>query len=264
MAGCVAVGLVVAAALLHSYLGLPRPNAQNLAHALEPPSREHLFGTDNVGRDVFSRTLAAASLDLRVGVALTAMSLVLGVIAGTIAGYAGGFVDATTMRLVDLVVAFPFLVLVLAVTAIFGPGLTGVWVAVPLVGSTLYARLTRAETLVVRERDYIAAARSIGMSQRRIVLRHVLPNVWRPALVYSASDLVGNIVLLSTLSYLGLGVQQPTAEWGGIIAGGQSYLLTAWWISTLPGLVVVFVGIGFVLIGDALSESLATPEGSSA
>jgi peptide/nickel transport system permease protein len=173
---------------------------------------------------------------------------------GALAGFFGGWADAIVMRLADFVLAFPFLVLILAVVAIFGPGLKGLYVGVPLVGWALYARLTRAEMLVVREREYVQAARTLGYSTSRTLFRHALPNVWRPALVFSTADMVLAIWLLATLSYLGLGIQPPTAEWGGIIADGQGVLLNAWWVSTLPGLVVVLVGIGLSLIGDALAE----------
>ena len=254
--GVALLAIVVIACLARPLLGLPDPNQQDLAHALEAPSGAHPFGTDNLGRDVLSRTLAAGLLDLRVAITVTAISVLLGLAFGALSGFFGGRADSVVMRLADFVLAFPFLVLILAVVAIFGPGLKGLYVGVPLVGWALYARLTRAEMLVVREREYVLAARTLGYSTPRVLLRHALPNVWRPALVFSTADVVLTIWLLATLSYLGLGVQPPTAEWGGIIADGQAYLLNAWWISTLPGLVVVVVGIGFSLVGDGLAEIL--------
>jgi peptide/nickel transport system permease protein len=254
--GVVLLTIVVVASLARPLIGLPEPNHQDLAHALEAPSGAHPFGTDNLGRDVLSRTLAAGVLDLRVAITVTAISVLIGLALGAIAGFFGGAADATVMRVADFVLAFPFLVLILAVVAIFGPGLKGLYVGVPLVGWALYARLTRAEMLVVREREYVLAARTLGYSTPRVLLRHALPNVWRPALVFSTADVVLTIWLLATLSYLGLGVQPPTSEWGAIIADGQGYLLNAWWIATLPGLVVVVVGIGFSLVGDAVAEIL--------
>ena len=262
--GVAMVALVALGGILHSHLGLPAPDAQDLNHALEGPSARHLFGTDNVGRDVLSRTLAAALLDLRVAITLTALSLTIGVVVGALAGFAGGRLDALVMRLADVALAFPFLVLVIALTAVFGPGFTGVYVGVALVGWAVYARLTRAEMLSVRERNYVAAARSLGYPRQRILLRHALPNAWRPALVYSASDVVLNIVILATLSYLGLGAQPPTPEWGAIIQSGQAYINTAWWITALPGVVVIVAGLGFSLIGDAVGEGLGTGSRSSA
>jgi peptide/nickel transport system permease protein len=254
--GVAVLCLVLVASVGRPLFGLPGPNEQDLAAALQAPSLGHPFGTDNLGRDVLSRTLAAGLLDLRVAITVTAMSVAIGLALGALAGFFGGSVDAVIMRVADFVLAFPFLVLILAVIAIFGPGLKGLYVGVPLVGWALYARLTRAEMLVVREREYVLAARTLGYSTPRILLRHALPNVWRPALVFSTSDVVLTIWLLATLSYLGLGVQPPTAEWGGIIADGQGDLLNAWWVSTLPGVVVVMVGIGFALLGDAAAEIL--------
>lgn len=254
-----AVGLLLAfllASLLQPLLGLPQPDSQNLADALQAPSAAHLFGTDDLGRDVFSRTLSATKLDLPVALSVTAISMVVGIALGAIAGFFGHAVDAVIMRAADLVLAFPFLVLVLAVAAIFGPGLTGYYIGVPIVGWAVYARLTRAQMLVVREKDYMHAARTLGYSPKRTVLRHAAPNVWRPAVTYSMADAVLNIGLLATLSFLGVGVQPPTSEWGAIIADGQQFLFQAWWISTLTGLALVVVGICLAMTGDAVADLL--------
>jgi peptide/nickel transport system permease protein len=255
-AGIAILVVVVLAAVLYPLLGLPAPNAQDLNATLQAPSSAHLFGTDDVGRDVFSRSLAGMGLDLRVAVTLTVISVGIGVVLGSLAGFLGGVVDTVVMRLADVVLAFPFLVLVIAIIAAFGPGLTGVYVGVPTVGWAIYARLTRAEMLGIRERDFISAARTLGYPPTRILVRHALPNVLQPALVYAMIDVVLNIVALASLSYLGLGVQPPTPELGAIIAGGQQYLLTAWWISTLPGVILVVIGVGFSLTGDGLAELL--------
>jgi peptide/nickel transport system permease protein len=255
-AGAVILGVVVLVSVLHPLLGLPSPDAQNLNETLQGPSSAHLFGTDDVGRDVLSRSLAGMGLDLRVAVTITAISVGIGVTFGALAGFLGGIADTVVMRLADVVLAFPFLVLVIAIIAAFGPGLVGVYVGIPTVGWAVYARLTRAEMLGVRERDFVNAARTLGYPPSRILLRHALPNVLRPALVYSMIDVVLNIVALASLSYLGLGVQPPTPELGAIIAGGQQYLLSAWWISTLPGLLLVVIGVGFSFVGDGLAELL--------
>ena len=162
------------------------------------------------------------------------------------------------MRAVDVVVAFPFIVLVIAVIAIVGPGLLGVYIGITVVGWALYARLTRAEMLVLREQQFVLAAQSLGYSHDRIVFRHPLPNLLRPNLVFSTLDIVLNILVLASLSFLGLGVQPPTAEWGAMVAEGRRFLLTAWWISTMPGLVIVVSGVGFSLIGDGLADRLGT------
>ena len=252
-AGISIVVFLILVSILHPLFGLPGPNEQDLNAVLSAPSGAHPFGTDDVGRDIFSRCLSGLALDLRVAVEVTAASVLIGVALGTLAGYSGGIADTVIMRMADIVLAFPFLVLVIAVIAAFGPGLTGVYIAVPLAGWALYARFTRAELLSIRERDFVNAARTLGLSRRRIILRHALPNAIQPAIVYSAIDVVFNIVLLASLSYLGLGVQPPTPELGSIISEGQQYILSAWWISALPGAVLVVVGTGFSLLGDGLA-----------
>jgi peptide/nickel transport system permease protein len=254
--GLALLAAVLLGSVLQPILPIPSPDHQDYGAVLQGPSFAHLFGTDSLGRDVFSRTLAAGRLDLRVAVLVTAISVVIGVVMGCIAGFFGGKIDVVIMRMADVVLAFPFLVLILAIVTVFGAGLSGVYIGVPLTGWALYARLTRAEMLVVREKEYVLAAQTLGFGQRRTLLRHAAPNVWRPALVFSTADVVFNIMLLATLSYLGVGAQPPTPEWGAIIAEGQSYLLTAWWISTLAGLVVVLVGVGFSLVGDAMADIL--------
>jgi peptide/nickel transport system permease protein len=251
--GLALLGLVLAASAI-GYFVLPSPTALNLEAALAAPSIHHLFGTDDLGRDVLSRTLAATWLDLGVAFLATYSGVVIGVLLGTMAGYLGGWPERLIMRLTDLVIAFPFIVLVIAIVAVIGPGIEGVAIGLIAAGWAFYARFSRAEMLSLREHEYIQAAQTLGFSRRRVVLRHALPNIIRPSLTYSASDMVLNILYIASLSYLGLGAQPPTPEWGAIISGGQQYLLTAWWISTLPGLVVVVVGVALVLIGDGLAD----------
>jgi peptide/nickel transport system permease protein len=255
-AGLLLVGIVLVPSLLVPLFGAGDPNAQDLLSALQPPSIDHLFGTDNLGRDIFARVLYAGRLDLTVGVVTTFLPLAVGVVLGTTAGYFGGPFEAIVMRVVDIVFAFPFVVLVLAIAAIFGPGLLGVVVGISIVGWAPYARLTRGEMLSLRERQFILAAETLGYSRRRIILRHALPNLIRSSLVFSTADMVRNIATLASLSYLGAGVQIPTPEWGAMIAEGQTYLLSAWWLTTLPGLVLVVAGVGFSLIGDGVADRL--------
>lgn len=245
-------------------LGFKNPNEGNLLEALLPPSSGHLFGTDDVGRDIFTRMLYGGWLDLSFGLITTYVSLVIGMLLGVLAGYFGGILDTIVMRAVDLVISFPFIILILAITAITGPGLLGAYLGVLVVSWALYARLTRGEMLVLRQRQYIMAAQTLGFPTWRIILIHCIPNLLRSNLVFSMSDFVLNILTLASLSYLGLGVTPPTAEWGAIVAQGQKYLLTSWWISTLPGLVIVLVGIGFCLIGDGLADRLSETEGRGA
>jgi peptide/nickel transport system permease protein len=253
--------LLTAAAPL---LGFKNPNEGILLEALSPPSSAHLFGTDDVGRDILTRMLYGGWIDLSFGLITTYVSLVIGLMLGALSGYFGGILDAIVMRIVDLVISFPFIVLILAITAITGPGLYGAYVGVMVVSWALYARLTRGEMLVLRQKQFVMAAQTLGFPTWRIILIHCVPNLLRSNLVFSMSDIVLNILTLASLSYLGLGVSPPTAEWGAIVAQGQKYLLTSWWISTLPGLVIVLVGIGFSLIGDGLADRLDENEGGGA
>jgi peptide/nickel transport system permease protein len=236
---------------------LTAPYGQNqldFTHIYSAPSLSHLMGTDGAGRDVFSRALYAIRLDLGIVLLVTYPPLVFGVLVGAVAGYFGGILDATLARIVDVLIAFPFLVLIIAVIAIVGPGVKGILIGVPIVAWALYARLARSEMLVLREQPFMLATIALGYTTRRTILRHAVPNLMRSSLIYSTLDMVVNLLLLSALAYLGLGAQPPSAELGSIIADGQSALLTAWWVATLPGLVVVLFGIGALLLGDGLSD----------
>ncbi len=254
--GVAIVGLVGLAAVAAPLIAPSTPTAQDLANAFQPPSLAHLMGTDNLGRDIFSRVVYAARTDLQIGLIMTYVPLLAGVLLGALAGYFGGWIDTMIMRLVDVVIAFPFLVLVIAILAVVGPGLKGMYIAVLSVGWSMYARLTRAEMLVLREQQFVLAAEALGFSRRRIIFRHAVPNLLRPNIVFSMADFVLNILLAASLSFLGLGVRPPTPEWGAMVAEGQNFLLNAWWITTLPGVVIVIVGIGLSLIGDGLAERL--------
>lgn len=237
-------------------LGFHNPNEQHLLDALQPPSRAHPMGTDALGRDILTRVVYGGRIDLTFAFVTTIVPFALGVLLGCWAGYRGGWLDTVVNRLVDVVVAFPFIVLILAIVTITGPGLKGAYIGVFAVGWALYARLTRGEMLVEREKEYILAARTLGYSPRRIVLRHALPNVLRASIVFSMADVVLNILLLSSLSYLGLGAIPPSPEWGALVADGKDLILTNWWVATMPGLVIVLTGIAFSLIGDGLADRL--------
>jgi len=210
------------------------------------------MGTDENGRDLYSRCLYGLRLDLMIVVIITYIPFPIGVVLGASGGYFGGLLDLAIARVTDVIISFPLVVLVIAIIAIVGPGMLGVLLGVPIVGWALYARIARAEMLVIRELTYIEAARSLGFSQKRILFRHAIPNLLRTSFVYSTLDLVGNLLLLAGLSYLGLGAQPPTAELGAIIAEGQPYLLGAWWVSTIPGLILVVFGLGVGMIGEGL------------
>jgi peptide/nickel transport system permease protein len=245
---------------LVSFLGplfsFGHPNRLYLDAVLQPPSLAHPFGTDSLGRDIFSRILAATPLDYEVGVLSTVAAGLIGLVLGCIAGYFGGWLDAVIMRVVDVLIAFPFMVFVMAFVAVFGPGLTGIYVGLIAFGWAFFARVTRAEMLVVRERQYVLAARTAGLRTSRVLRVHALPNVLRPNFVIAMATMVWNILTLAALSYLGLGVQPPTSEWGSIVASGQTVFFSSWWVSTLPGLVIVLVGTGFSLIGDGIADRM--------
>jgi peptide/nickel transport system permease protein len=230
------------------------PLAQELAATLQPPSAAHLLGTDNFGRDILSRIIWGTRLDLQMGVFGVLFPFVIGTFIGAISGYFGGVVDMVLMRLLDVTISFPFFVLIIAIVATLGPGLGSFYIALALVGWVSYARLVRARFLVLKHADFVMAARSLGFSHSRIVLRHILPNAIMPALVFSMSDAVIDILLGSSLSYLGLGIQPPTPEWGVMIAEGQNFIATAWWMTFFPGLAIVLLATGFSLLADGAAE----------
>jgi peptide/nickel transport system permease protein len=232
------------------------PAQQDLEQIFAAPSSEHWLGTDHLGRDVLSRLLHAARVDLQVGLIAVIAPLCLGTAVGLVAGYFGRATDTIVMRLADVVVAFPFLVLVLALVFVLGPGTTSIYIAITAVGWVSYARIVRGEVLVAKRQEYVAAARAAGMSHARILVRHVLPNVTTQSIVYAMSDVVLTILAVVTLSYLGLGVQPPTPEWGTMIVDGQAVLADSWWIATAPGVAVVLTGLALALIGDGLADVL--------
>jgi peptide/nickel transport system permease protein len=223
---------------------------------LVPPGREHLLGTDNLGRDIFSRIIHGSRIDLRVGMLSVLLPFLIGVVVGCLSGYYGGWVDVITMRLVDVVQAFPFLILIIAIVAVLGPGLRNVYIAVAMVAWVTYARLLRGEILVAKHKEFVEAARSMGAGDARVIGRHILPNVVSSALVYAMADVILYIVLVTSLSYLGLGARPPAPEWGAMITEGRTFMATAWWISAFPGLAVVVTGIAFSIFGDGLADAL--------
>lgn len=250
------VAIIALAAILAPILTPYSPIVGDYHAALAPPSLSHPFGTDNLGRDVFTRVLYGARVDLQIGLITTFVPLVYGLILGAVAGFYGGWFDRILMRFVDVAIAFPFLVIIIVIVAILGPGIRNMYIAVFLVGWTMYCRLARADMLVIREQEYLLAAKALGFGNLRIVFRHALPNLIANSLVFAMADVVLNILLASSLSFLGMGVQPPTAEWGAIVADGRDFLLQAWWISTLPGIAIVLTGLGFSLIGVGLSTML--------
>ncbi|MFD1486534.1 ABC transporter permease [Ancylobacter vacuolatus] len=260
IAGLVIVGGFVLAALAAPLIAPYDPIFQDGAARIQSPSLAHPFGTDNFGRDILSRIIYGARVDLQMAVIGVFFPLVIGTVIGAIAGFFGGLIDAVLMRLIDIILAFPFLVLMLSIIAILGPGLSSFYIAMALVGWVSYARLIRAQILVLKNADYAVAAVSLGFSRPRVLFRHLLPNSVAGSLVFCMSDAV--LVLLSgaAISYLGLGVQPPTAEWGIMVAEGQAFLSQAWWITLFPGLSIVLLAFGFSMIGDALGEAMGVHE----
>jgi peptide/nickel transport system permease protein len=232
------------------------PNQEHLNHILAAPSSSHWLGTDQLGRDVWSRLLYGARVDLKVAFLAVLFPFVLGTTLGCLAGFYGRFIDTIVMRLVDVVVAFPFYVLVIALVFALGPGTRSIYIAITIVGWVSYARIIRGEVLVQKRQEYVLAARAAGFRDVRIIVRHLLPNVITQAIVFAMSDIVLDILAIVTLGYLGLGVQPPTADWGGMIADGQAFLTTKWQLSTFPGVAVVIAGLGLSLLGDGLADLL--------
>jgi peptide/nickel transport system permease protein len=242
--------LVIAAPLITSY----NPDTQNLNAILASPSSQHWLGTDQEGRDTFARLLYGGRTDLRIAFIAVLFPFALGTVLGSVAGYFGGWVDTLIMRLVDIVVAFPFFVLVIALVFVLGPGERSIYIAITLVGWVSYARIVRGEILVAKRQEYVLAAQSGGLSSVRIMGRHLLPNVITQAIIYAMSDIVQDILAIVTLSYLGLGIQPPAPYWGTMISDGQDFLTTHWQLTTIPGLAVVVTGLGLSLIGDGLAD----------
>ncbi|WP_119273739.1 ABC transporter permease [Taklimakanibacter deserti] len=254
--GSALMALIVLAAIFAPWIAPFDPYEQDFNAILMPPGFPHLFGTDSLGRDIFSRVLYGARIDLVIGVVTTYVPMTYGVVLGAYAGYVGGRFDAILMRIIDVAMAFPFLVLIIVILAILGPGVQNIYISIFILAWTMYARLARAEMLVERTKDYITAAEVLGFPRSRIIFRHGLPNVINSSIVFSASDFVLNILLVSGLSFLGLGIQPPLPEWGSMIAEGRDFMRQAWWIATLPGLAIVVTGIALALIGDGLAQRL--------
>lgn len=232
------------------------PVALHPDQGLLPPSSHHLLGTDQLGRDVWTRLLFGARIDLEVGFLAVLFPFIVGTVIGCLAGYFGGWVDAVAMRAVDVILAFPFLVLVIAIVFVIGPGTKSIYIAMTVTDWVSYTWIIRGEILAVKRHEYILAARALGYSRRRIIAKHLLPNVITQAIVYSMSDIVFTILTIVTLGYLGLGVPPPTPEWGSMIADGQGFITTNWQLATIPGIAVVITGIGLSLLGDGLADLL--------
>ncbi|NUR74731.1 MAG: ABC transporter permease [Thermoleophilia bacterium] len=256
VAGVSILGMIVLAAAAAPLITQHNPTDQDLLHTLAGPSSSHWLGTDDLGRDVWSRLVYGARTDLRVAFLAVLFPFAIGTLLGLLSGYYGRWIDVLTNWLVNVVVAFPFYVLIIALVFALGPGTRSIYIAITLVGWVSYARIIRGEVLVAKRRDYVLAAKAGGLSDARILFRHLLPNVVTQAIVFAMSDIVLDILAIVTLGYLGLGVQPPTPDWGRMIADGQTFLTTHWELSTIPGVAIVITALGLSLLADGLADLL--------
>jgi peptide/nickel transport system permease protein len=248
----------IALALLAPLISQYNPIKIDILHTLQPPGAEHWLGSDSTGRDLFTRIIYGARSDLAMAFFGVVGPIILGTFVGLVSGYFGGRLDAVLMRILEVTISFPYFVLVIAIVAVLGPGLKSYFISLTLVNWVSYARLVRSQALILRGADFVLAARTMGLRHDRIMLFHVLPNAIVPSVVFVMTDAVLTIVLGSSLGFLGLGVQPPTPEWGAMIAEGQTYLTSAWWISVFPGIAVCTLAMGLSLIADGLARLLNT------
>lgn len=256
VAGLAVILLLILTAAFAAWIATHDPDAQNLAVRLQPPSAEHWFGTDQIGRDLFSRVVHGSRITLYIVLLVTVIVAPIGLLVGTIAGYFGGVVDTVLMRVTDIFLAFPGLVLALAFVAALGPGLENAVIAIALTNWPGFARLARAETLIVRSSDYIAASRLQGASAARIIVKHVVPMCMPSVIVRATLSMAGIILTAAGLGFLGLGAQPPSPEWGAMLSAGRRYMLDYWWMPTFPGLAILLVSLAFNLFGDGLRDVL--------
>lgn len=254
--GGLILGAVVLCAVFAPLLTDYSPVHQNVVQALQGPGSRHLLGTDQLGRDVWSRLLYGARVDLRIAFLVEIFPFCIGTVLGALAGYYGGWIDTLIMRLVDIVMAFPFFVLIIALVFALGAGALSIYIAFTFISWIWYARLIRSEVLVAKRQDYVPAAKAAGFGDLRVIGRHILPNVITQAIVFAMSDIVLNILGIVTLGFLGLGIQPPTPEWGQMIADGQQFITTNWQLATIPGLAVVITALGLSLFADGLADVL--------
>jgi peptide/nickel transport system permease protein len=252
-----ALGMILVAAVFAERLAPYGPNEQDILKRLQPPGIPgHVLGTDEVGRDILSRLIHGARISLLIGVIAVGVSCPLGVLVGLVAGYAGRRTDDVLMHVTDIQLAIPTILLAIAVVAVLGPGLPNVIITLSVTGWTLYARLVRGQTMTVKTRDFVQAARANGAGDARIVLRHVLPNVFSPVIVVAVFAVANMIVLEATLSFLGLGVEPSVVTWGRMLNGGRLYLNTAWWLTAFPGFAIFVTVLAVNLLGDHLRDWL--------
>lgn len=256
--GLILLTLVLLAAFFPRLFTAQDPYEQDLMNMLQAPSAAHWFGTDQYGRDVFARVIYGTRVDLLIGFIAMIVPFLTGSLIGLLAGYYGGVVDAIVMRVQDVMTAFPFTVLIIAIMSILGPNISNLYIAVWLVGWRDYAKLVRSEVLSEKNLDYVQAARVLGFSDLRIMVRHILPNVISSAVVYAVSDIMMCMLVGASMSFLGLGVQPPIPEWGAIITEGRQFIMTSWWICAFPGLALAITGTALSLVGETVSKILTS------
>jgi len=256
VAGSIAVILLFVVSLLAPWISPYDPGEINLQMVLYPPSGSHLFGTDQLGRDVLSRMIWGSRISLKVGFVATGIAIVIGTILGAVAGYYGKWVDAITMRFVDIMLCFPAFFLILAVIAFLEPSIWNIMIVIGITGWMGITRLVRADFISLKERDFVQAARAIGASNPRIIFLHILPNAMASVLVAATLGVAGAILTESALSFLGIGVQPPTPSWGNILTAGKDNIDIAWWLSLYPGLAILITVLGYNLLGEGIRDSL--------
>ncbi len=255
--GLVLLGVSVFSALLAPVFAPLGSESMNLANRLKPPSLEgHLFGTDAIGRDILTRIPHGGRISLTVGFVSVALSLIVGVGIGLLAGFYRGLLDMVLMRIADVQLSFPFILLAITVIAVIGPGLWKLIFVMALTQWVQYARMVRSQVLTLREGDAVQGTRALGASDARIILRHLLPNLIGPVIVLATLNVANNILLESGLTFLGLGIDPLIPSWGGMLADGRNYMQTAWWVATFPGLAITVTVLGFNLLGDWLRDRL--------
>ncbi len=255
------ISVIIVLVLLFVALSAPLvapypPNKTNMDQRLIDPSLKHFFGTDSVGRDIFSRVLFGTRISLKIGILTVASALLIGGIIGLFAGYLGGIFDDFLMRITDAFMAFPYLVIAMALVAILGPSLNNALIALILIWWPKYARLARSGVLSVCKNDYVQAAELAGASMLRVVFHHILPNISAPLIIQATLDFGDVLIVAATLSFIGLGAQPPTPEWGAMLNAGKNWLREAWWLTTFPGLSILITVLGFNLLGDTLRDIL--------
>lgn len=256
LAGFLLVGLVAAIGVLAPVIAPYDPNFMNMPERLQAPSTAHLFGTDEMGRDILSRVMYGARISIAVGVIIVAVSAAIGVVLGSVSGYFGGKADQAVLAVTDMILAFPSMVLALALTAAMGPGLLNTMLAVIIVRIPMYTRLMRGQVLAVKEQQYVRAARTFGEKPFWIVARHIVPNCLTPLMVQMTLGIGDAILIASSMSFIGLGAQPPTPEWGAMISTARVYAIDQWWYAAFPGLSILITIMGFNLIGDGIRDIL--------